>query len=339
MNVAADMAINQYIKYLPDGCPSCRGTPPMQPCPNKECPGRCIDVTEYNDKDSKGNKAPWKEEQPMEFYYEKLLTMLEENDDDEEGDGKGTASGSEKGLPKTLDEHNWDGSGEEKEMLEATEDLVKRAMVKQSCSFDELPKSIKDLLEDIESRKVELNYGALILSAIKRSASGHERKSTWTRKSRRFGNKAPGTRVGDMPKLCFYLDTSGSISTEELNEFLEIADNFLKAGSRKCTMNLFHTANYYSEPYKLGQRLGENGISSKVQSGGTDLEDSMKNAFDRKPDLAIVVTDGYYSNVEVEKWMKANDKFPQTLFIISKQGSEDHPLKRLGETIKIPETM
>jgi predicted metal-dependent peptidase len=211
-------------------------------------------------------------------------------------------------------------------------------MIKQHCSYDELPQSVRELLDHIETRKVELNYKAEILAAIKKSASGHERKSSWTRKSRRFGNKAPGTKVGDLPKLTFYLDTSGSISIEELNEFLEVADNFLKAGSRKCRINLFHTSNYFTAEYKLGQRVGQNGIESLVQQGGTCLRESLEDVFKKKPDLAVFVTDGYYGDVKVEEWMKSNDKWPQCLFIISRGGSIDHPLKRLGRTIKIPES-
>ena len=337
MNVAADMAINQFIKNLPDGCASCPPVEQRLPCEAKDCPGRAIQVEHYHDEDAKGKKTPWEKGQTMEYYYSKLLEKLEEPEDgDEEGEGDG-CGGSGAGIPKTLDEHMWDGSGEEKDMLEATEDLVKRAMIKQRCGYDELPASVRELLQQIEARKVELNYKAEILAAIKKSASGHERKSTWTRKSRRFGNKAPGTQVGDLPKLTFYLDSSGSISIEELNEFLEVADNFLRAGSRKCRLNLFHTQNYFSAEYKLGQRIGDEGIHNVVQSGGTCLSDSLKDVFERRPDLAVFVTDGYYGDVRVEEWMKGNDKFSQCLFIISRGGTEDHPLKRLGKTIKIPE--
>ena len=339
MNVAADMAINQYIKNLPSGCNSCPPVEARQPCKNKDCPGRAIMVEDFYDEDAKGQKVYWEKNKTMEYYYEKLLTKLDEPDDnDEDGEGNQSSSSGE-GIPKTLDEHMWDGSGDEKDMLEATEDLVKRAMIKQRCSYDELPASVKELLDHIETRKVELNYKAEILSAIKKSASGHERKQSWTRKSRRFGNKAPGSKVGDLPKLTFYLDTSGSISIEELNEFLEVADNFLRAGSRKCRINMFHTENYFSAEYKLGQRVGTGGIQNEVKSGGTCLRSSLEDVFKRKPDLAVFVTDGIYGDVRVEEWMKSNDKWPQCLFIISRGGSENHPLKRLGKTIKIPESV
>ena len=336
MNVAMDMAINQFIKDLPQGCVDCPPPDVFEPCKNEMCPGRCIQVQDYYDKDDKGNKKPWNENQPMEHYYEKLLTRFDDPDpeDDGSGSGDGSAGGGadSKDLPQTIDEHMWDASAEEKDMLDATEDLVKRAMVKARLSYDDLPASVRELLEEIKTRRAELNYKALIMQALKKHASGHNRKSTWTRKSKRFGNKAPGTKVGDLPKLHNYIDTSGSISIEEANEFLDIVDNFLKVGARKCRLNMFHTSNYYSEEYKLGHRIER----KDIQNGGTDLTESMRDIWKRKPDLAVFCTDGCYGDVNVEEWMRPGEQFPQVVFIISKGGSEDHPLKRLGQTIKIP---
>jgi len=340
MNVAMDMAINQYIKGIPKGCPDCPPVKDCEPCPNEDCPGRGIFVADYYDEEKQSNgdikQIPWEKGQTAEFYYEKFLERISEPDD-EDGGGDGEGGGIGGKMPQTLDEHMWEGGAEEKEMLDATEELMKRAMIKSKFDYSDLPDSIKDLLEHIKSRRAELDYKGMILSAIKKSASGHERKSTWIRPSRRYGNKAPGSTVGDLPKLHFYLDTSGSISSEELNEFLAILDNFLKAGSRKCRMNLFHTDNYYSADYKLGQRLGKNGnINSVVESGGTCLEASMREIAKRRPDLAIFVTDGYYGDVDVSKMLGPSVKFPQCLFIISKQGTKDHPLARFGSTIQIP---
>lgn len=331
MNVAADMAINQFIKNLPKGCPQC---PPLEhqmmgiKCKNELCPGRCIFVEDYYDEDPK-TKAhlPWKPNQTMEYYYEKLLTKFQDPEDGE-GDGEG-------GMPDTIDEHLWDdGSTEEKELLDATEELAKRAMVKARLDYDNLPGAIKELLDDIKARRAELNYKALIMAAMKRHASGHDRSHTWTRPSKRYGNYAPGTRVGDLPKLDNYIDTSGSISIEEANEFLDVVDQFLRVGSRKCDLGFFHTELYKQDKYRLGTKIKR----EDIQSGGTDLTPVMKKIFEKKPDLAIILTDGCYGDVPVESWMKPGEKFPQCLFIISKGGQKDHPLKRFGETVLIPDT-
>jgi predicted metal-dependent peptidase len=217
--------------------------------------------------------------------------------------------------------------------MEAVEDLVKRAMIKQNTSYDNLPGAVKELLKSIETRRNELNYKSLILSAIKRSASGHDRKSTWTRKSKRYGFVAPGTKNSDLPKLDVYLDSSGSISIEELTEFLNIVDEFLKVGSRKCTINMFHTAHYLREPYKTGDREH---IQKSVESGGTDLKSVLESIIKHKSDLSIIVTDGYYSDVPFESWLKPGQNMPTVLWIISKGGEENHTLVRVGKTVKVP---
>lgn len=477
MNVAMDMAINQYIPNLPDGCPSC---PPIEEmmkgtkCTNELCPGGCIDVKHYHDIDKNGNKVPWKKLQPMEYYYQKLIEMIDgdsltrdptnisadlilkdnvdvipqgsknnktltatgngpisalnsnlkkgsvvglvaqdiaknngayevvnegsdstpfilkrhKNHDGgpgarvyvrdaiidkaekvskagklkawvvtgtqraadsnlvdvdnadlifEEMDVSASASpGDGNGLPNEFDSHHWDGNASENEMMDATEELVKRAMQKRSLSYDRLPGFIQELLQDIQTRRAELNYRQIILSAIKRNASGFNREYTWTRPSRRFGNKAPGTKNGRLPSLENYIDSSGSISIEEANSFLDIIDEFLKIGSRKCMLGLWHTNVYYHDKYKLGDRKHGNEWNKKFQSGGTDVGPTLKKIHEQQPDLAIILTDGYYDNVDVESWLRPGEHFPQVLWIISKEGTKDHPLKRFGETIQIP---
>lgn len=333
MNIAMDMAINQFIKDIPKGCQSCPPPNSGQPCTNDLCPGRCIDVADFFDEDEKTkNKLPWPINQPAENYYERLIKRFDEPDENDDGEGEGETGTAD--LPNTIDEHMWDGAADEKDMLDATEELVKRAMVKARLSYDDLPGHVKDLLQDIATRRAELNYKALILAAMKRHAAGHDRKHSWTRKSKRFGFKAPGTKIAELPRLELHLDTSGSISTEELNEFLEIVDQFLKVGSRKCNMSFFHTELYGRQPYKMGTKIDK----SMIQSGGTELSPTLKDIFTRKGDLSIVITDGCYGNVDWKSWLKPGENPPQVLWIISKGGDENHPMKDLGSTVKVPDS-
>lgn len=361
MNIAMDMSINQFIKDLPDGCSQCPprkpGEQPSQPCPNPNCCGSGIFLRDFFDTDEKtGKQIPWADRREAEYYYSKLLERFDDPDpsdkgnqgdgDGDGGDGEGDGDGQGKGkgnagggadtgdLPQTTDVHHWDGAADENEMLEATEDLVKRAQVKTRFGYDELPGHIKELLEHIKTRKAELNYKAILLAAMKASLPANFRTKSWTRKSRRFGNKAPGSRNGDQPKLENFIDTSGSISIEEANEFLDIVDEFLKIGARKCTLNMFHTSNYYREEYKRGQRIKR----EDIQSGGTCLEASIENIAKYRPDLSIILTDGYYSDVDEKKFVGQNGNFPNVVFIISKDGTTDHPFKnrKWARTVKIP---
>jgi len=348
MNIGMDMAINQYIQDLPDGCPQCPPSQPgsRNPCENPDCCGSGIFIKDFFDTDKKtGKQTQWEPRKTAEYYYEKLMERFQDpdpqdgKDQGQGGGGKGQdgngGGGADTGdLPKTVDVHHWDGSAEERDMLEATEDLVKRAMIKSRFGHDELPGHIKELLEHIKQRKAELDYKRLILQAMKSSLPANFRIKSWTRKSRRFGNKAPGNKNGDQPKLDNYIDTSGSISIEEANSFLDIVDEFLKVGAKKCMLNMFHTQNYYRKEYKRGTKIKR----EDIQSGGTCLEESFRIIAKDRPDLAIFLTDGYYSNIDTKKLVGANGRFPNTVFIISKDGTVDHPFKNepWATTVQIP---
>jgi hypothetical protein len=109
-------------------------------CINEMCPGRGIFVEDFYDTDEKnGAKIPWKSNQTMEHYYEKLLTRFEDPDED------GTEMVMlEVELLATCRTPSMSTSGttvhvEEKDMLDATEELAKRAMVKARLDYDSFP--------------------------------------------------------------------------------------------------------------------------------------------------------------------------------------------------------
>ena len=350
LNIAADLAINAYIQDLPNGCSQC---PPEndRPCTNEMCPGKALLAKDFYDEKPDGTKVPWPLQETMEQYFFRLKERYKEPDEGDgevegegegegegKGKGKGKGKGNGKGLPQEFDEHGWEANSEEGEMLDAMEELVKRAMIKSSTSYDRLPSMVAQLIEDIKSRKAELNYKALILSAIKKSASGQDRKYSWTRKSRRFPNLIPGSKEGPLPKLRIVCDTSGSIDIATLNSFLEIVDNFLKVGARKCSLHLFSDTEYYSQSYKMGDRIGQEMLRKNVRMGGTCVQDSLKNILKSNPDLSLILTDGFFSDVNVESWLKPNQRFPETLWVIEKQGSEEHPFAKRSwsKTVKVP---
>ena len=106
----------------------------------------------------------------------------------------------------------------------------------------------------------------------------------------------------------------------------------MKVGHRMCDINLWHTEVYYSDTYRLGQKVDED----KWQAGGTNVEDALRKILEKDPDLSIILTDGCFSDVDVEHWLRPNEHFPQVLWIISRDGTYEHPLIRLGATIQIP---
>lgn len=351
MNIAADLSINTFIKGLPNGCKQCPTLEEEEAgakCNNNMCPGRAMLPKNFTDVDANGRKIPWPSDETMEQYFFRLKERYsDENDGEGDGDGDesndpsdGTNNGGKSGkkVPSTLDEHAWEANSDEKEMLDSLEELVKRAMIKSSTDIGGLPSVISKLLEEIKSRREELNYKKLILSAIKKSASGNDRKYTWARKNKRFPNLTPGNKEGPLPKLRIIVDTSGSISIETMNSFLSIVDEFLKVGSRKCSLHLFSDDEYHSQIYKMGNRVGKEQVRNSTKMGGTCVEGSLKNILKNSPDLSIVLTDGHFCDVSVESWLKHGQKFPEVLWVIEKDGTDQHPFasRSWSKTVKIP---
>lgn len=307
-NMAGDMAINQYISPLPEGC---------------------IDVKQWHYYDNNGNKTAFPVYKNMESYYDLLKEEEKKEakgDDKKHYKGKGGASAEQFGKYKEFDKHDWDQLSEEdkEKMLNEAKKIIKRTIEKTQFGHSSVPDGIKDLLEEIEGLTATLNYKNILKKAIKRTVSVAERENSWNRRNKRYGAYSPGTRVGNLPKLGMYADTSGSISHKELNEFLQIISNFLQVGTRECMLNLWHTELYYKKKYKLRQTI----TREDVQSGGTDIGCVMADIHKNKPDMSIVLTDGYYDTSSITPT-------GEVIFIISHGGNENHPMRHVGKTIPL----
>lgn len=335
-NIAGDMAINQYIQGLPSGCSNCKN---VQIKSQEEweklhsteeliekCPGKGIDVKEWKLDD--GKEFPLF--QTMEQYYELIKSEKKKQDENNDDKKKGKGSGSKGNVPeklsgfKSLDEHFWDSLDEEtkKEMLSEAKKLLTRTIEKTSFSHSVVPDSIKDLLQEIDGLITGLNYKQLLKSVIKKTVSCIDRENTWKKPNKRYGAYSPGTKVGALPNLSMFIDTSGSISHKELNDFLKIMANFLKVGTRQCWLGLWHTELYYKKKYKLNAKINK----EEVQSGGTNITSALEDIKKSNPNLAIILTDGYYEASSVKPTC-------EIIFIISSGGNQEHPMKHLGKTI------
>lgn len=334
-NIAADMSINQFIPNLPNGT---------------------IKVDDF--KTSDGKEFP--KFKSMEFYHElidknrekqntkgKDLTdpsgkpMKDSNGNDivdkdgkpfQNPDGtpmKGTGNeGSNKNQLdkyKEFDEHDWDALAEEdkERMLREMKNVLTRTIEKTSYTHSSIPGNVQDFLKEIETQLQKFNYKSILKGAIKKTAMAQDRESSWKRTNKRYGNYAPGTSISKIPKLNMYVDTSGSISYKELNEFLDVIDGFLKQGTKTCTLALWNTDIYYNKKYKVNSRITE----KEIMSGGTDPDPVLEHISKVKPELSIILTDGFYDRTRV------NIKTKDIIWIISEGGQIQHPNAHLGKTI------
>lgn len=325
LNIAMDLVINQLITNLPEMCFFVEN---MRDVAGKPFPANLTYEEYYDLLEDAEVKVP------------KDCSAAQPKDDKDEngepipGTGKPypSAGNGKVWVPmkeytktvKEFDMHDW-SDADVKERLDATRDLIKRSMQKNSFSHSKVPDFVQDCLEKVEASLKKLNYKEMLLKALRNSLPSKDTMKTWKRPSRRYGDACKGNMANKMPKLEVYIDTSGSISHEEANEFLKITNNFMLTGVSKANVNMFHTALYYRESVKKNFKIEE----TCFQSGGTCLEPVIGDIYKKKPDLAIIITDGYYSDVQLKKGMTN-----AVVFVISKGGTTEHPLKRLGTTVK-----
>ncbi len=318
MNVAGDMSINQYIPNIPKGCGKCPHET-YQHFIDAKCPGTWVDVKDFK-LDDGGAFPPFK---TLEDYFE-----LIKSEQKKQKRNKNTIGNVNEKLGKLhhTDEHQWERLDEEskRKMLEEAKKIIKRTIEKTSHSHTAVPQSIQDLLQEIETMAAGINYKQILRNAIKKSASVTDREHTWTRPNRRYGIVSPGTKLGKLPVLSFYNDSSGSISVTEQNEYFRVMEGFLQVGSRKCMLSFWHTSMYYKKPYKKGQTIAP----EDLQSGGTDVACVLADIKTSKPNLSIILTDGYYDTCSI----KPN---AEIIWIISKGGNKEHPMKHIGKTIML----
>lgn len=312
LNIAMDLVINQLIANIPDGG---------------------MFIKDFKDKQGK----PFPENKTTDFYLN-LLENSKYKDGKENSDKNGHNRDKNGYMPTKdlldkmverryhFDSHDWDGEdGSLKDKLEAVEGLLKRAKFNAEKSGCSIPGSIADQLQEITNQIKALDYKKILLSTLKKSLDSRDTSKTWSRPSRRYGELARGSKVGLLPSIAVYIDTSGSISYEEICTFLDIINGFLTVGINKAYIHLFNTELYHTERVKKNFKLNKDSI----QIGGTDLSEVFAHMENNTVNLSLILTDGYYSRPEFNK-----RKIGETIFIISKSnGQLDHPLSDIGKTI------
>lgn len=324
-NICMDMAINQYIKNLPAGC---------------------VNVDDWKNKDNQ----PLEKFKPFEYYLENIQDSLKNkqnssgdaekdfksrnnnNKNDSEQNNKNDKNDKE--YPndkhirnyKAFDDHDWASlSEEEKEkMLKELKETVIRTKEKTSYGHTKQLDRLDDLIREIESKELEFNHKRILKEAIKRSVTFSERKSTWKKPSKRFGYVAPGTKDGDQPKVDVYLDTSGSISIDELNESFQIITNFLNSGIKKINLGLWHTSLYSVKQIKRNTVLEK----TDIQTGGTDVTETLEHIIKNQSDLSLIFTDGFFDKVDIT--IPASKEI---IWIIRNDLQVNHPNNHIGKTV------
>lgn len=225
----------------------------------------------------------------------KLLKQDQNQDQDQDQDSNGNGSGNGNGNDN-FDEHDWEGAQdmgpEEARQLEQEIDNAIRqgamAAGKMGINADRM---FGDLLE------VQVDWREVLREFITATCAGKD-YSTWSRPNRRFmgaGVYLPSSISERVDELCIAVDTSGSISDDDLRVMLTevkgICDN---VKPDKVRLLYWGHEVVRDEEYEFAD------LEKIIQStrpkggGGTDVECVVK--YMRKhhiaPQATIVITDG-----------------------------------------------
>ena len=264
-NIAEDCAINQFIsERLPDNL--------ITPISLKQIVG---------DVEIKYNES-------AEYYYDIIVNNM--NDEEQKEMKNVMCATDEMAAEEVQDEMDKMGvehiSQEEinEKILETAQEICKS----QCHQYGGLINFAKELMDPKVDWRPLLQ--ATIRNAEKKIWTIHSRQ-TYKRVSRRSGQILMPRRYGQKVSVVLSFDTSGSISTDMVNQFLsEIKSCMRYSDIKECA--LWHTSNYwYGSPEEL-----ERSIEKIFESGGTE-EACMGNAEKHcKADLYIHFSDGYHGD-------------------------------------------
>lgn len=285
MNIAMDASINQYIQNLPADCVTVESL-------SKQC-GKNLEL----------KRGAW-------YYYNELLEYANKN-------------------PKFMDQFNnidshdmWPGE----EMGEAERTLydnqiksrLKETAEQITKQAGKIPGELSSILEAIKNKPPVFNWKRYFRRLIGNSITS-EIQLTRMRPSKRFPD-ARGIRMKRKPNIMVAVDTSGSISQDDLKDFFSEIHHIWKTGVN-VTVVEFDTKIQNIFEYKGQQNIEVHG------RGGTDATSAIEY-YKQHRDFSscIIFTDGYLSTFKLPICQSL-------IWVITKGGNK---AKYPGQVIYIP---
>lgn len=303
-NIAMDLEINQYIDrmYLPDG--GCTIDNEMFAPMNLPAKAGCrvyYDLLQQQLDQGNGTSD-----------FEKMMKAMEQGQQTY-GDGNPVPDHS------TWDEFDDLSDAEKKLIQKQVEHQLKEVAEQIEKSRGNIPGEMKGLLDKLNSKEPpKFDWKAY----LRRFTGGSQK--VFTKKLRRKFNKRfednPGLKIKHRKHILVAVDTSGSVSDKEVQEFFHEIDHINKTGAEitivQCDTHIRHIG-----PYKAGDKIEIHG------RGGTYFDPVLElyNENQDKYTCLVYLTDG-----ECDCHVKPRGKM---LWVISTRGSINKDLP--GPQIKL----
>jgi len=275
--------------------------------PNKELYNVAADleINQYIDDDMKGKtwegleitESPFKElnllsKQGTKYYYDALQKEIEDNPDGDlaksmECDGGGDGIGNIHELWKEME-----GLGEtERNLISKQIDYqlkeIAEELEKHNKGRGLIPNEMKDYIDSLFEIKEPVIDWASYLRRFNSMSTMTYTKKTRRKPNRRF-NSGPALKIKQKKKTLVAIDTSGSVSQEDLIEFFNEIYNIYKTGT------YIDVVECDAKIQRVYQYKGERENIEIKGRGGTEFEPVMKYLLENKNKYAnlIYLTDG-----------------------------------------------
>lgn len=264
-NIAEDCAINQFIhESLPDGVITPHTLSQML------------------------NNTQIKHNETAEYYYDIIVNnMKKEEQDSIKNKMCATDEMAGENIQDEMDKMGVEHISQE-EVNEKVLETAQEICESQGHQYGRLVDFAKEMMNPKVDWKPLLQ--ATIRNAEKKVWIIHA-KQTFKRVSRRSSQILIPKRNGQKISVALSFDTSGSISSEMVNQFLAEIKSCMKYSEiKECA--LWHTDNYwYGSPEEL-----ERSVEKIFESGGTESKCVEEAAKHCKADLGFTFTDGYWGD-------------------------------------------
>jgi len=251
------------------------------------------------------------------WYY----SHLRENDNFKNQCASG-AFGAQGMLSHVLAGHKpWEDIKDDPVAQEFAKDIVRKASELCDNQYGNIPGAVQQQIAELLKRKKSIVPWGRVLRLFVASCQESVLDYTIKKISKRYGTR-PGTRKGDVLKIAVAIDTSGSISEQQLvlfwNEIRWVWKNGAEVWVYECDTHLSERSPFEFKGKWDGTVNGR---------GGTDIEPPLAAA-EGKFDALIYFTDFYAPHVNTRY------RIP-TLWVLTTEMEKDQYPYKWGKHIKI----
>jgi predicted metal-dependent peptidase len=291
-NIACDYVINLQIR---DYDPQQYDT--EMPTDEEGKPMGCIDE-KYRGMDSQEVFLKLIEEKGEDYGKAKVYVIGEEGDENR-------SSSDGEGIP-TFDEHDWEGAGEttEEEKNEAAKE-IEQALRQGSILVGKMGGNVNRNISEMLVPKID--WKEALRDFVKSMTQGKD-QSSWRRLHKRYLAAdiiMPSSYSEKVGGIAIGIDTSGSIGTEELSQFLSEVKSICEEVSPEYIDLL-----YWDTHVAARETYTENELSGLTEStkpaGGGGTEPACVPKFMKKhnmtPECLLMLSDGYIGHQNASDW-------------------------------------